>query len=268
MMNDSIFLHCAKEPFVLDDTEDFAVVYKPPNMHCARQGKAGPALLDWYAGIYPPVLSFQGRQRDEGGLMHRLDFQTQGMVLFAKTQRAFEHFLALQDKGGITKEYSALCVKSNLPLPGFPPPPGISSFPALIESYFRPFGPGRKSVRPVLEQKSREVAKDKGTFYRTEIESVREAPRDEGHGAYYNFSVKITRGFRHQIRCHLAWIGHPIVNDALYGASHDSMPEKDREKSLLALCASGLSFSDLSGKRREYRGYSQSGISAINRGFY
>jgi 23S rRNA pseudouridine1911/1915/1917 synthase len=255
-----MFLDCAKEPFVLEDAEDFAVVYKPPNMHCARQGRGGPALLDWYGGIYPPVLKLAGRQKGEGGLMHRLDFQTQGLVLFAKTQRAFEHFLALQDAGKITKEYSALCVKSNPPspgiqsLPGFPPPPCISSFPALVESYFRPFGPGRKSVRPVLDERAYpEVAKNKGAFYRTEIESAAEAPRDDGHGAYYNFCVKITRGFRHQIRCHLAWIGYPIVNDALYGqaASLDSMPEKAVEKTFLALCASGLSFSDLSGKRRD-----------------
>jgi 23S rRNA-/tRNA-specific pseudouridylate synthase len=83
MAANSMFLHCAKDPFIIDDAEDFAVIYKPPNMHCARQGGEGPALLDWCGGIYPPALNLAGRQKGEGGLMHRLDFQTQGLVLFS-----------------------------------------------------------------------------------------------------------------------------------------------------------------------------------------
>jgi 23S rRNA pseudouridine1911/1915/1917 synthase len=72
----------------------------------------------------------------------------------------------------------------------------------------------------------------------------------------YQFAIKIQRGFRHQIRCHLSWIGYPIVNDFIYGKAviRDSLPEgKDTEKDFLALRAYGISFSDMSGRHREYR---------------
>jgi 23S rRNA pseudouridine1911/1915/1917 synthase len=246
-------------PFVFDEADDFAIVYKPPNIHCARQaGDESLALLDWYGEIFPPALNLPGRNKGEGGLMHRLDFLTQGLVLFAKNQNAFEHFLALQNNGQIIKEYSAVCNKTNVTLPGFPPSPGISSFPAAIESYFRPFGPGRKAVRPVLEEKTlKEIAKDKGAFYRTEITSMEEKKTYNGcEETYYHFLLKIIRGFRHQIRCHLAWIGCPIVNDNLYSNAQLPQEASENEKpfhGILALCSCGLSFVDLCGRQRDYK---------------
>jgi 23S rRNA pseudouridine1911/1915/1917 synthase len=60
--------------------------------------------------------------------------------------------------------------------------------------------------------------------------------------------VRIDRGFRHQIRCHLAWLGYPLINDALYGGA--SRPEYPG----LALLAGAISFPDpLTGVVREYR---------------
>ena len=49
--------------------------------------------------------------------------------------------------------------------------------------------------------------------------------------------IKITRGFRHQIRCHLAWLGFPVLNDDIYGKINDS-------EAILGLRADGISFSD------------------------
>jgi 23S rRNA pseudouridine1911/1915/1917 synthase len=112
----------------------------------------------------------------------------------------------------------------------------------VIESFFRPFGPGRKQVRPVLDKygKDKDIAKDRGGYYRTEVVNVTE---DE----YYTFSIKLRRGFRHQIRCHLAWIGCPVLNDPLYG-------EQAAGDSFLALRSTGLFFVDpRNGTAREYR---------------
>ena len=238
-----------ESPYILDETCDFAVVWKPPRMHCAplRQGEGG-TLLEWYAGIFPPVLALEGRKKGEGGLLHRLDFETRGLALFAKNQRALEFLNARQEEGQFVKEYHAVCLKpgGRAALPGFPQPPlpeisqGI--FPAApfgIESFFRPYGPGRKQVRPFVgEAAKRKAATDRGSFYRTEVCSV-------SGNTVYHFTLRLRRGFRHQIRCHLAWIGCPIVNDPLYGAA---------EGGFLALYAHTLFFPDprLS-KQREYR---------------
>jgi len=233
-----------KEPYVLKETDDYAVVFKPPKMHCVPLKKkddrlcGGTTLLEWYAEKYPPVFD----------IMHRLDFETHGLVLFAKNAKSFEYFRSLQERGEFVKEYCAVCESSSLAAAGFPPPSDFSDSelslknPLVIESWFRPYGPGRKLVRPVIEdgKKHREIAKDRGGFYRTEI-----IGRDGNV-----FTARIKRGFRHQIRCHLCWIGFPILNDPLYGGQR---PESG-EHGVLALCAHALFFNDpLSTERREFR---------------
>jgi len=238
-------------PYVIEETGDFAVVFKPPRMHSAPLAKKeGGTLLDW----------FTARERTlspcQANLMHRLDFDTHGLVLFAKNIKSFEFFKDLQDKGGFIKEYSAICAiiynESSVPnkssVPGFPPPPALAGHapspenPLIIESFFRPFGPGRKLVRPIIEEgkKSKETAKDNGGFYRTEIIAI--------NGNV--FSLRLKRGFRHQIRCHLCWAGHPILNDPLYPQPVENVSSVPN----MSLRACSLSFADPStGKQLEYR---------------
>ena len=237
-----------KEPYVLDETDDFAVIFKPPKMHSVPLSKkSGDTLLEWYTSIFPPVI----------GLMHRLDFETHGLALAAKNLKAYEFLKAAQDRDEFIKEYSAVCSgfadESSIPASGFPPPPfSTNEFstekPLVIESYFRPFGPGRKQVRPVIEdgKKHRELAKDRGGFYRTEITEVRKNA----------FTLRIKRGFRHQIRCHLCWIGFPILNDPVYRfpLNEETVPDDEPAAGILALRAHALFFTDpSSGKPREYR---------------
>ena len=226
---------------------DFAVVYKPPRMHSAPlQNSGGDTLVDWYAAQFPQVCGLSGRRGGEGGMLHRLDFETHGLVLFAKNQPSLDFLLTRQEQGSFIKEYSAICHKSETPAT-FPPPPFTASPPpagSAIESFFRPFGPGRKQVRPVTDdnakgRKAALIAKDRGGYYRTEIVNVID-------NEYYTFTVKLTRGFRHQIRCHLAWIGCPVINDPVYG----DQPATD---GFLALRSHALFFPDpATGEPREY----------------
>jgi 23S rRNA pseudouridine1911/1915/1917 synthase len=237
-----------EKPYIVEETDDFAVVFKPPRMHSVPLRKSGGnTLLDWYATLFPPVTELSGRKEKEGppegGLLHRLDYETQGLMLFAKNQKSLDHLLALQEEGNFIKEYSAICHK-NIPADAsFPiPHPPFSSEGFVMESFFRPFGPGRKQVRPALDNhgRGREPAKDRGGCYRTEIIDITE---DE----HYTFTVKLRRGFRHQIRCHLAWIGCPVLNDPLYG-------EQPSGNGFLALRSTGLFFTDpRNGEAMEYR---------------
>ena len=232
------------EPYILDETNDFAVVFKPPRMHSAPLAKKeGGTLHDWFTARK------EAAQSSSVNLMHRLDFDTHGLVLFAKNDESFGFFKELQDRGGFIKEYSAICgsVSNANSVPGFPPPPDIAAHdpspenPLIIESFFRPFGPGRKLVRPVIKEvkKNREIAKDDGGFYRTEIASINKNI----------FTVRLKRGFRHQIRCHLCWIGCPIMNDPLYPQPLEGGSVPD-----MALRACALFFTDPStGKQLEYR---------------
>ncbi|MDR3123577.1 MAG: RNA pseudouridine synthase [Treponema sp.] len=229
-------------------TEGFLVVYKPPLMHSAPLGE-GDSLLGWCAERYPEALRPRGPLQREGGLLHRLDYGTWGLVLIARTQEALEALRRQQQEGVFVKEYGALTDSvPRAPLPGFPPaapPAGApATLPFAVESGFRPYGPGRKTVRPVLPQggspKSLRVALDQGRLYRTEILERR------GVGGALYFRARIARGFRHQIRCHLSWLGHPVLGDGLYG--------RPGGEGALMLKAQGLSFLDpFSGETLHYQ---------------
>jgi 23S rRNA pseudouridine1911/1915/1917 synthase len=236
-------------PEVLDETEDFAVVYKPPFMHSAPLGQTQDnTLLEWYARIYPPVRGLRGKKAVEGGLVHRLDYETEGLILIAKNQAALDTLLLGQNEGTMVKEYSAL-TESGGALPGFSPPPFDQPPPGsfFIRSFFRPWGPGRKAVRPVMDVLSpgrKETAADRGRPYATEVLAW-----EQHEGGTASFSLRLIRGFRHQIRCHLSWIGMPVMRDTLYGASESIADPKPP----LALRARFLSFCDpRSGAQREY----------------
>lgn len=243
-------------PRIVADTEDCAVVWKPPRMHCAPlRHNSGDTLLEWYAALFPSVLDLAGRKAGEGGLLHRLDYETRGLVLFAKNQRALEFLQSRQEAGGFVKEYHAVCAPAAAALSGFPHPPPAPGFPLtepfVIASYFRPWGPGRKQVRPAAAQSAgrRESAGDRGMPYRTEIINA-EDTASFGALSARAFTIRLKRGFRHQIRCHLAWIGFPIVNDPLYAP----VEARGSGGGILALDARALSFPDpRTGELREYR---------------
>jgi len=247
-------MNSIEQPYILAETEDFAVVFKPPRMHSAPLQKGeGNTLLDWYAALFPAVMDISGRKKGEGGLLHRLDFETNGLALFAKNQKSLDCVLTQQKTGNFIKEYSAICQKGGVSLPSFPPPPfdvssvqlGIAQTGLAIESFFRPFGPGRKQVRPVTDAsyKPALIAKDHGGCYRTEIMNIE---NNVAENEYYTFTIRLKRGFRHQIRCHLAWIGYPVLNDPLYG--------EQPANGFLALRSHGLVFTDPeNGQQREYR---------------
>ena len=137
--------------------------------------------------------------------MHRLDNLTKGLVLIARTQKAYDALMQQQKKDMIVKEYRAITSSGRSIDEGFEPftQYPITEGPVRITSYFRSFGKGSKSVRPVAANQRHM----KGKVYTTEIIPVSD---DE-------FICTITRGFRHQIRSHLAWAGHPILGDTQYG---------------------------------------------------
>lgn len=248
-------------PTVVAEERDYIVVFKPKGMHGAplSEGEEG-TLLAWCATRYPEIIAVKGRKAIEGGLLHRLDRETEGLMVFSRNQVFYDALSAQQAAGLFLKEYEAISMAGAEPLPGFPPAPSITSVPMLVESAFRPFGPDRKAVRPVLfdrsgsvavplvsGRRSRDVALDRGSPYRTELLEI----TGIGDGSV-RIRARLARGFRHQIRCHLAWIGYPIAGDGLYGGGG--------QLDSLALSAIEVSFRDpLTGSRVCYACSSSTG---------
>jgi 23S rRNA pseudouridine1911/1915/1917 synthase len=203
------------KPQVLVEEKDFLIVYKPPRMHSAPQASSVESLYTWCLHNFPEIGELSGRNKGEGGMLHRLDYETHGLMLLARSNPGMEALLEQQEQGKILKEYSALTGESGIVLPGFPKEkPKLQPGNAInIISSFRPYGKGRKAVRPVLTGDAKKNMTEK--LYITEILESKLIPY-AGLGNCLSLRLRISKGFRHQIRSHLAWLGMPILNDALY----------------------------------------------------
>ena len=183
---------------------DFIIADKPhgiPTVPLKGQGTEG-TLLGMAAAECPDILSVGGRNPWECGAVHRLDTATSGLVIFARTQQAFDHLMEIQKRDLLEKTYKAGVLHDDR-LRGFDPPAFRLGATFTIMSYFRSFGPKSREVRPVQDIRRA----DTPSLYTT---YVTYAGQDIVH-------CVITRGFRHQIRAHLAWAGLPIKGDPLYG---------------------------------------------------
>lgn len=203
---------------IVYENKDMLIADKPhgiPTVPLKSQGMAG-TLLGMVAESYPDILTVRGMNAWEYGAVHRLDTATSGLVVFARTQEAYDYLCSIQKNNLMEKTYRA-CVEMSDRLKGFDRP---NARTYEIVSYFRSYGPRSKEVRPVQDIKRA----DSPVLYKTKV-------TDLGDNI---MQCMITRGFRHQIRAHLAWAGIPIKGDSLYG--------KAGENDILELDCYGLSF--------------------------
>jgi 23S rRNA pseudouridine1911/1915/1917 synthase len=184
------------------------VVDKPAGLHTAplRPGETG-TLLDMVIAEFPEVAAVPGVKPVEPGLVHRLDRGTSGLVVVARTAEAFAALRGLFAAGGAHKGYLAACACGS--------GAGREGQRVRMTSRFAPLGPGRRMVRVVLpeEKSDRLLWKAARETYTTEAEISSGGP---GRAL---LSAWIDRGFRHQVRAHLAFMGYPILGDPLYGTA-------------------------------------------------
>mgnify|MGYP003483330402 FL=1 len=195
----------------------FLVISKPSGLPTAPlSAQDTNNALYLAAQTFQEILSVNGKKEIEHGLIHRIDTVTEGLILIATTQDAYENFINQQKNNNFTKFYTAICQKNQNSKEGFPDFPQQNIFyqnEFKIQSYFRYFGPGRKEVRPVPIESLNKTQQKKveGTsIYTTNVKII----------SQQNDTVKvecnITKGFKHQVRCHLAWANLPIKNDPIY----------------------------------------------------
>lgn len=218
------------EPTILFEDDYILVVVKPCKMHTTKNTvDDNNTLTDFICSLYPEVANVHGFSHHEAGCLHRLDFDTSGLVLFAKSDLAFQDFRCLMTQNGIQKQYIALSLHSEIEVEGAKPAwyPEKNTFETMllsqktcdfdnfcIQSCFRNFGNGSKRVAPFTQNSDFKKKKEDSPLYTTQIIST------DQYFSKILFNVKITNGFRHQIRCHLAWLGFPICGDQLYNGSN------------------------------------------------
>jgi len=187
------------------EDSELIVADKPAGMHTAplAPGDTG-TLLALVMEAFPEVGALPGIKPVEPGLVHRLDRETSGLVVIARTAGAFDALRRSFASGGARKDYVAACAEAG----------GDVSGNLRIESRFAPYGPGRRMVRPVLagERSPKLLAEASPGLYTTEAQII------DRRGGRAMITAWILKGFRHQVRAHLAFLGFPILGDSVYGA--------------------------------------------------
>jgi 23S rRNA pseudouridine1911/1915/1917 synthase len=184
------------------ETPQLLVVEKPAGQPTAPLGRGETGTLaNALLGRFPELAGI-GYGPREPGLLHRLDNETSGLVLVARTAEAFEHLRGGLAEGCLEKRYLAVVTAASVP------PAGAVATPLGPD----PHDPRRVSVRAAGHPAGRER--------RTEWILL------ETRGRFSLLEVRVARAYRHQIRAHLAAAGLPLSGDLLYGGEPSAqLPE-------------------------------------------
>ncbi|MFH1926691.1 MAG: RluA family pseudouridine synthase [Chloroflexota bacterium] len=179
---------------VLYDNEDVIIVNKPAGMPVhPSYGHRRDTLLNALLAQYPDLNRMEDKLRP--GIVHRLDMDTSGVLVVARNEEA-RLFLQAQFKARTTKKVYVALVEGHLT-----PRHGAIEAPIGRDPKYR----RRMAV-------VRKHGKEARTEYRVQ----------EWVSSYTLLEVRPLTGRTHQIRVHLASIGHPVAGDAVYGSRKTS----------------------------------------------
>lgn len=187
---------------IVFEDDDIIVVDKPHGLLTATpEGGQDPGVFELLKKRAGP------RRRDEPQrvwIIHRLDREASGLLVFAKTEAAF-HWLKEDLKSRrITRRYWALVENE------FEKPETLSDW-KVVQSFLIDNERGvvrstkEKPYRPTADDSARELA----------VTNWRLLAQGKGLALV---ELKLDTGRRHQIRVHMADIGHPLSGDERYGA--------------------------------------------------
>ena len=181
------------EPVILFQHADFLVVAKPPHLlsHPTRpDGK--PTLLGWLQEKFPGEFV---------ALVNRLDRETSGTILAARSPEAASKLGSMTMRREIHKHYLAL-VSGRVEAEH-----GVIDAP-LGRLGISPENPIwlRMGVISLDDPEGRKTAAARSEFWRLGADGAKSLLRLQAH-----------TGRLHQLRVHLAHIGHPVIGDKIYG---------------------------------------------------
>jgi 23S rRNA pseudouridine1911/1915/1917 synthase len=194
---------------IVYEDDDLAIINKPAGMmvHAGagatedqrNRGTLVNALLHHFATLS----SVGGELRP--GIVHRLDKETSGLIVVAKNDEAHRKLAAQFARREVKKTYIA-----------------------LVHGWVKKDG-GTISASISRDRVRRTRMTTRGMGGRDAVSHYSVLRRlDTAYGKFTLVEVKIDTGRTHQIRVHMASLGHPVVGDALYGAAREMGARRGR----------------------------------------
>lgn len=179
---------------LLDLLDDLVVLNKPAGISCHPlvPGETD-TVANALAARFPECVTASAQLR-EGGLVHRLDWSTSGVLMAARNPKSYGHWRGLFSSHQVLKRYLALVS-------------GAVEQAGEVRSLVRTMPGDYTRMQVVYPNQPDHGGKQAETMYRP-LERL---------GPYTLIEVSCRTGLRHQVRVHLAHVGHPLLGDDKYG---------------------------------------------------
>ena len=227
---------------ILFENKNILVINKPAGLVVHSDGKTDePNVVDWILEHYPEIngvgenMFVRGKGDNEielnrPGIVHRIDRDTSGCLVIARTQKSFEDLKQKFKERKIQKTYRTLVY-------GWP-----KNKSGIIDA---PIGRSNKDFRmKQAGEHARGQLRDAETEYRV-LEYFEDQRKKNKQGQFEKYTLvecSPKTGRTHQIRVHLKFINHPIVADSLYRGKRKEYLGLERT----ALHAYSIQFTDVS----------------------
>jgi 23S rRNA pseudouridine1911/1915/1917 synthase len=225
-------------PRILYEDDDILAIDKPAGLVVHPDGRTKEtSVSEWFKSKYPeakdvgePMDLGGGNIIERPGVVHRIDRDTSGLLLLAKTEAGHKTLKSQFQDREIEKTYHLFVyglLKDDF---------GTISLPiGRSKSDFRKWV--ALTQRSLAKKSDDRTLRDALTYYKV-------LKRDETSGVTF-VEAKPQTGRTHQIRVHFKALNHPVLCDRIYSANKENLLGFER----LALHARSISFKNTQGKR-------------------
>lgn len=187
--------HTLKDIRVLYEDEDILIADKPAGILSQKAASSDLSLNEWLIGYLLEVSHFPREELRtfKPSVCNRLDRNTSGLVLCGKSLRGSQYLSWCIRGRSIRKFYRTICV-------------GNIDTEMTVRGYLN-----KDTARNKVTVSSHAAPGSESDFIETRFRPLKST------GAYTLLEVELITGKTHQIRAHLASIGHPLIGDHKYG---------------------------------------------------